>query len=216
MLILIRSMSTLPLFFAEAFPPTFLTRPESITTFVGKNARFLCSVSGTPVIDTVWQKDGTAISSTEHYKITASDNKHSLEIVRLTINDRGTYTCKASNKFGADIYRTIPPFFTKPLRNVDSAVGGSTHLDCKVSGSHPIKVSWFKHDKEITPSTKYTLRYEEGSASLEIKHLDTSDIGVYSCRATNSAGSKESRSTLTVKGLMSYCVIFLVHLLNLF
>lgn len=65
-------------------------------------------------------------------------------------------------------------------------------------------MSWFKHDKEITTSNKYTVRYEEGSASLEIKHLEISDVGVYSCKATNSAGSKETSSTLTVKGLTSY------------
>lgn len=64
-------------------------------------------------------------------------------------------------------------------------------------------MSWFKHDKEITSSAKYAIRYEEGSASLDIKHLDTNDAGVYSCRATNSAGGKESHGTLTIKGLTS-------------
>uniref|UniRef100_A0A493SW71 Ig-like domain-containing protein n=1 Tax=Anas platyrhynchos platyrhynchos TaxID=8840 RepID=A0A493SW71_ANAPP len=92
-----------PLYFAEALPPTFLTRPESITTFVGKSAKFLCTVSGTPVIDVAWQKDGTTISPSDHYKISKVENKHVLEISLLTTSDRGVYTCKASNKFGADI-----------------------------------------------------------------------------------------------------------------
>lgn len=62
-------------------------------------------------------------------------------------------------------------------------------------------VSWFKQDTEITSSAKYTIHFAEGSASLEIKHLDASDAGVYICRATNSAGSKDSSSTLFIKGL---------------
>lgn len=108
-----------------------------------------------------------------------------------------------------EIDRALPPFFTKTLRNVDSVIGGTCHLDCKVSGSLPIKVSWFKHDKEISPSAKYTIRYEEGSASLEIKNLDTKDVGVYSCKATNSAGSKECSSALAVKGVPSFLPSFL-------
>lgn len=69
-------------------------------------------------------------------------------------------------------------------------------------------VSWFKQDTEITSSAKYTVRFAEGSASLEIRNLDTSDAGVYICRATNSAGSKDSSSTLFIKGL-TFCFTFL-------
>lgn len=97
--------------------------------------------------------------------------------------------------------RTLPPFFTKPLKNIDSIISTSCRLDCKISGSLPMTVSWFKQDTEITTSAKYTVHFAEGSASLEIKHLDASDAGVYICRATNSAGSKDSSSTLFIKGL---------------
>uniref|UniRef100_A0A803W9A2 Ig-like domain-containing protein n=1 Tax=Ficedula albicollis TaxID=59894 RepID=A0A803W9A2_FICAL len=55
---------------------------------------------------------------------------------------------------------------------------------------------------------QHSLHFAEGSASLEIKHLDASDAGVYVCRATNSAGSKESSSTLFIKGL-AICFTFL-------
>uniref|UniRef100_A0A8C0FG13 Ig-like domain-containing protein n=1 Tax=Bubo bubo TaxID=30461 RepID=A0A8C0FG13_BUBBB len=102
-----------------SLPPTFLTRPESITTFVGKSAKFLCTVSGTPVIDVAWQKDGTTISPSDHHKISKVENKHVLEISRLTTSDRGVYTCKASNKFGADIclfFLLLPvTFLRKPF-----------------------------------------------------------------------------------------------------
>lgn len=70
-----------------------------------------------------------------------------------------------------------------------------------------MSVSWFKHDGELTTSAKYTVVFAEGSASLAIKHLDTNDSGIYTCRATNSAGSKESSSTLVVKGLAD-CFVF--------
>uniref|UniRef100_A0A8C3F5P4 Ig-like domain-containing protein n=1 Tax=Chrysemys picta bellii TaxID=8478 RepID=A0A8C3F5P4_CHRPI len=83
---------------------------------------------------------------------------------------------------------------TEQTENVDSIVSASCRMDCKISGSLPMSVSWFKHDDELTTSAKYTVVFAEGSASLEIKHLDTNDSGIYTCRATNSAGSKESSS----------------------
>uniref|UniRef100_A0A8C8ACC2 Ig-like domain-containing protein n=1 Tax=Otus sunia TaxID=257818 RepID=A0A8C8ACC2_9STRI len=110
--------------------------------------------------------------------------------------------------FSLSTDRTLPPFFTKPLKNIDSIISTSCRLDCKISGSLPMTVSWFKQDTEITSSAKYTVHFAEGSASLEIKHLDPNDAGVYICRATNSAGSKESSSTLFIKGL-AICFTFL-------
>lgn len=53
--------------------------------------------------------------------------------------------------------------------------------------------------KEIT-GDRYKMAFVEGSASLEISRVDMNDAGIYTCRATNSAGSKESSGTLAVKG----------------
>lgn len=122
--------------------------------------------------------------------------------------------CSFLSFFSLSTDRTIPPFFTKPLKNIDSVISTSCRLDCKISGSLPMTVSWFKQDTEITSSAKYTVHFAEGSASLEIKHLDTNDAGVYICRATNSAGSKESSSTLFIKGL-AICLTILGILLIL-
>uniref|UniRef100_A0A803K702 Ig-like domain-containing protein n=1 Tax=Xenopus tropicalis TaxID=8364 RepID=A0A803K702_XENTR len=46
---------------------------------------------------------------------------------------------------------------------------------------------------------KHKISFVEGSASMEISHLNLNDAGIYTCRATNSAGVKECKGTLTVK-----------------
>lgn len=74
-------------------------------------------------------------------------------------------------------------------------------LECKVSGSLPMKIAWFKNGEELTPD-KYKISFVEGTASLELSRLELSDAGSYTCKATNSAGSKESKGTLSVKGLV--------------
>lgn len=60
---------------------------------------------------------------------------------------------------------------------------------------------WCKNGEEIT-SEKYKISFVEGTASLELSQLELCDAGIYICKATNSAGSKESKGTLSVKGLV--------------
>lgn len=194
-----------PFLFAEAFPPTFLTRPESITTFVGKSARFLCTVSGTPVIDTVWQRDGTAISSSEHHKISTVDNKHILEIKHVTVNDRGVYTCKASNKFGADTCQgemviIDKPHFIKELQSVQSAVNKKIRLECQVDEDRKVTAAWNKDGKKIPPGKDYKIYFEDKIASLEIPLAKLKDSGNYVCTVSNEAGSSSSSATVTIRG----------------
>lgn len=172
---------------------------------MGKSARFLCTVSGTPVIDTVWQKDGSAITSSEHYRISASEQKHSLDIAHLTLTDRGVYTCKASNKFGADICQAElaiidKPRFIKELQSVQSAINKKIHLECQVDEDRKVTVSWTKDGNRIPPGKDYKIYFEDKIASLEIPLSKLKDSGTYTCTASNEAGSSSSSATVTIRG----------------
>lgn len=94
----------------------------------------------------------------------------------------------------------MPPTFTKSLKRVDAIIGNNASLDCKVSGSQPMTIAWFKDDQEITPGPKFLAEFRDHSATLQIVGLEKADSGVYKCRATNSAGFKETSGTLYVKG----------------
>lgn len=100
--------------------------------------------------------------------------------------------------FWAD--KIIPPTFTKTLKKVDGNVGGSIQMECKVSGSQPIIISWFKEGKDITTGAKYKTEMQESTAALKITDLETSDAGVFTCHATNAAGHSETSGTVSVKG----------------
>lgn len=73
-------------------------------------------------------------------------------------------------------------------------------MECKVSGSPPIAMSWFKDGHEIVHGEKYNLIFGENKCDLKINTLELSDAGNYVCKATNAAGSDECSGTLTVKG----------------
>lgn len=107
----------------------------------------------------------------------------------------------------------MPPTFTKSLKRVDGNIDNDVFMDCKVSGSQPMTIDWFKDDQEIVCGAKFKPEFKDGSAMLRVIRLEKADSGVYKCRATNSAGFKETSGTLYVKGyecLASFVPIFVV------
>lgn len=99
--------------------------------------------------------------------------------------------------------RAVPPSFTRTLKKVDGRAGRDVTMECRVSGSQPLQVSWFKDSQEIFSLGRHKVDFSDGTASLTIASLKQSDSGLYSCRASNNAGEKETSSTLSVKGQRS-------------
>lgn len=96
--------------------------------------------------------------------------------------------------------RIMPPTFIKSLKRVDGNIGNDVTMDCKVSGSQPMTITWFKDDQEIKTGSKRQPELKDSSATLHIAGLEKVDSGVYKCRATNAAGSKETSGSLYVRG----------------
>lgn len=119
--------------------------------------------------------------------------------------------------FSSKLDRIMPPTFTKSLKRIDGNIGNDISMECKLSGSQPMTISWFKDDQEIATGAKFQPEFKDSSATLTIIRLEKADSGVYKCRATNSAGFKESSGTLYVKGSeCSAYVLLLFFCLQLF
>lgn len=78
--------------------------------------------------------------------------------------------------------------------------GEALRLECKVTGTAPLKMTWYRHDSKIVDSGKYRMSFVDSVAVLELPAARFDDDGVYTCEAQNDAGSISCSTTLTVKG----------------
>lgn len=93
-----------------------------------------------------------------------------------------------------------PEFLLKLPANKFLKQGESLRLECKVSGTVPLKITWYKNDTKVTDGGNYRTSFVDSVAVLELVSTSFEDDGVYTCEAQNDAGSVSCSTTLTIKG----------------
>lgn len=191
--------------FVELFPPEFVSKPESMTLFVGKQAKFQCVISGSEPMNVVWHKDNIAISHDDHYKESSDKNQYLLEILNLQHSDQGTYLCKASNSVGTatcctELRVVDKPSFVKNFESTTVAVGNPLRLECQVDEDTGVSIIWMRDGKKLHTTMDCKLAFEEKIACLDIQKSKLKDTGTYTCTAANEAGSSSCSSSVTVQG----------------
>lgn len=97
--------------------------------------------------------------------------------------------------------RLIPPSFTKKLsETVEETEGNSFKLEGRVAGSQPISVAWYKNNIEIHPTSNCEITFKNNTLMLHIKRAGMDDAGLYTCKASNDAGSALCTSSIIIKG----------------
>ena len=93
------------------------------------------------------------------------------------------------------------PIFQTKLSQQEVTVGESVELECHMTGSAPIKVTWSKDHKDIRSGGNYKMTCEENIPHLTILKADKGDTGKYFCHATNDMGKDSCSADITVKGI---------------
>lgn len=189
----------------EMYPPVFVSKPDPMTLYVGKQAVFQCSLTGSSPMEVVWHKDNIAISSEGNYVMKCEKNKYFLHIKSLSLTDQGVYLCKASNSVGTATFTTElkvinKPSFVKTFEPVSAAVNDPLRLECQVDEDTGVTVTWTRDGKKVHQSMESKLSFEDKVAVLEIPKSKLKDSGKYVCTATNEAGSSSYEAVVTVQG----------------
>ena len=91
--------------------------------------------------------------------------------------------------------------------------GYSGSFTCQATGDPIPTISWyFNGHGPLDDSTKYGISVEgidnsTNSSTLTIDYVQSSDVGTYTCNATNVVSSDTSSGVLTVNGELLYIAI---------
>lgn len=77
-------------------------------------------------------------------------------------------------------------------------LGFPTVLPCDVEGSPTPSITWLKDNQPIVSSPQLT--YTRSGQALRLGSAQGSSAGLYTCRATNAAGTAVKHYTLSVLG----------------
>ncbi|XP_076112094.1 protein turtle homolog A-like isoform X4 [Mytilus galloprovincialis] len=133
----------------------------------------------------------------------------SLKITRIQAKDEGWYECTIdfingigdTKKNGTWVYLNVntPPKITDSTPSKYKQQQGKTiTLYCKVSGTPEPTGFWTKDNREVRSSSRVTISSD--NTEVEIRDLQRSDGGTYTCKFSNTIGSISQRIDLIVEG----------------
>lgn len=193
------------------YPPRILGKSSRIiTVHSGKPAFIRCAAEGHPIPSITWilaNKTHISEFSVENEAVSLHSDG-TLLIKKVSVYDRGIYTCTADNPIGSDTMAirlqviAAPPIILEDKKQlILETMGESLKFPCTVKGDPHPTVHWVLPDgTEMKP-----LHYLNGkvflfpNGSLLIRNIVPSDSGKYECIATSSTGSERRVVLLQVE-----------------
>ncbi|XP_065300526.1 obscurin isoform X6 [Dermacentor albipictus] len=172
----------------------------------GEPGKLEAKVSGDPMPDVKWIKDGKDLPEDNRIRSTTSPGGDvALTIDPVKPDDAGKYDLVAANDQGecrtsAPVTVNHPPKFVKPLEPVEVVEGYPARLETSLAGQPTPDTEWQKDGKPLIPDGKKIkeTKTPSGDVALDIPKATPEDAGVYTCKAKNPLGEQETKAPLTV------------------
>ncbi|KAF5916711.1 hypothetical protein HPG69_005506, partial [Diceros bicornis minor] len=179
-------------------------KPVEISVLAGEEVTLPCEVKSLPPPLITWAKETQLISpfSPRHTFLPSG----SMKITETRVSDSGMYLCTATNIAGnvtqsVKLNVHVPPKIQRGPKLMKVQVGQRVDLPCNAQGTPLPVITWFKGRSTVLVDGVQRISNPDGMLSIDQAVL--SDAGIYTCVATNIAGSDETEITLHVQDKMS-------------
>ncbi|XP_067458816.1 contactin-5-like [Thunnus thynnus] len=203
-----------PVYLFVKEPVHFVKKLKDISSEKGKPLRLEVTFAGTPRINVTWKKDGKLIWASYQYNVTTTDTSCILEVLNSDrMEAAGRYSCEVDNGVGNDICNAQVsilerPYFVEKMEPVEVTMGDAVTLQCHITGTPDITVTWFKADGKLRKSNTCSMDFANGVATLKLIKTTKFDHGEYICKAENRVGSASANCNVTVKGDARFPYLF--------
>uniref|UniRef100_A0A673H5B3 Palladin n=1 Tax=Sinocyclocheilus rhinocerous TaxID=307959 RepID=A0A673H5B3_9TELE len=146
------------------------------------------------------QKKTSSVSLTIHTSSPKSPEAqpHRSTLVQTLSTTPQRVQSPVSSLYAGDGPVKAPPTITKMLQDAQASEGQVVVLECRVRGSLPLQVQWFREGQEIQDSPDFRILQKKEICTLVIAEAFPEDGGLFCCTATNQYGSVNSTAQLTV------------------
>ncbi|XP_043948228.1 obscurin isoform X2 [Drosophila biarmipes] len=179
--------------------PAFLVSLKDAEMIENTLFRFMIKIKGDPKPRVKFYKDEKEILETND-RIQIIRDKDYLGFYELVIadvqkTDSGTYSCKATNKFGEASCEAVAT--TVEDKNPFGALSGQI----LPAGEKPV-FQWKRNGEEFDPEERFKVLFgeDEDSLALVFQHVKPEDAGIYTCVAQTSTGNISCSAELSVQG----------------
>ncbi|KAK3612103.1 hypothetical protein CHS0354_031172 [Potamilus streckersoni] len=172
---------------------------------VGQPKTILCQVSGTVLTTVTWYFNGTRLSISSKYSWTQRlvGGRADLTISVLLKSDSGLYNCSVRNDAVTVSESTILSVeeilhVTVHSGTETGIVGQVKTLRCNVAGMPITSVQWSVNNNTLVNNEMKYYWDTSSTPNLYFESLTIADTGMYTCSATNHAGTDFASINLSV------------------
>ncbi|XP_053675179.1 lachesin-like [Anopheles nili] len=182
----------------------FIAPANKLDIHKGAPIRLECRASGNPTPKIIWSRKNNVMPNGE-----ANTTGNVLDIVHANRHSSGHYKCTADNRVGQPDFKDVfinvmyPPEVEVEQPIVHSGLGYEAQLVCTVHGEPIPSVVWYQDATQIGITEQFSQQNRGNKYSLIIRNVSYSDIGNYTCQASNALG--KDRGTLSLSGLPTLC-----------